>query len=78
VLSAKPWIANCWLPKDTPHGEVALDELPPAASSARLRHGHRSLETEMFNATPASLTAARSAIAETGTLILWPDAWNRA
>jgi len=27
----------------------------------------------MFHATPASLTAARSAIAETGTLILWPD-----
>jgi L-lactate dehydrogenase complex protein LldG len=31
-------------------------------------------KTEMFHATPASLTAARAAIAETGTLILWPDA----
>jgi len=28
----------------------------------------------MFTATPASLTTARAAIAETGTLILWPDA----
>ena len=28
----------------------------------------------MFTGTPASLTAARAAIAETGTLILWPDA----
>lgn len=26
----------------------------------------------MFNETPASFTAARGAIAETGTLILWP------
>jgi L-lactate dehydrogenase complex protein LldG len=28
----------------------------------------------MFTDTPAALTAARAAIAETGTLILWPDA----
>ena len=28
----------------------------------------------MFRDTPAGLTAARAAIAETGTLILWPDA----
>ena len=29
---------------------------------------------EMFHQTPASLTTARAAIAETGTLVLWPDA----
>ena len=28
----------------------------------------------MFHDIPASLTVARSAIAETGTLVLWPDA----
>jgi L-lactate dehydrogenase complex protein LldG len=28
----------------------------------------------MFHDIPASLTTARAAIAETGTLILWPDA----
>ena len=28
----------------------------------------------MFHQTPASLTGARAAIAETGTLVLWPDA----
>ena len=28
----------------------------------------------MFHATPAAFTRARGAIAETGTLILWPDA----
>lgn len=31
-------------------------------------------KAEMFHDIPASLTAARGAIAETGTLVLWPDA----
>lgn len=74
VLDARR-IERLLVAEGTPHGETALDELP--------RHGIEcstydmaieAWKTEMFTATPASLTAARAAIAETGTLILWPDA----
>ncbi|AXS80017.1 lactate utilization protein C [Dechloromonas sp. HYN0024] len=74
VLDAKG-IEKLLVADSTAHGEAALDELP--------RHGIEcqtydlaieAWKTEMFHATPASLTAARAAIAETGTLILWPDA----
>ncbi len=73
VLDARR-IERLLVAEGTPHGETALDELP--------RHGIEcstydmaieAWKTEMFTATPASLTAARAAIAETGTLILWPD-----
>ena len=59
----------------TPHGEQALDGLPPQGiECATYDMAIEAWKTEMFTATPASLTAARAAIAETGTLILWPDA----
>lgn len=59
----------------TPHGDSALDELPPRGVECSVYDmAIEAWKSEMFNATPASLTAARAAIAETGTLILWPDA----
>jgi len=59
----------------TPHGEAALDELPRQGIDCQTYDlAIEAWKSEMFNATPASLTAARAAIAETGTLILWPDA----
>ncbi len=59
----------------TPHGEQALDVLPrQGVECATYDMAIEAWKTEMFNATPASLTGARAAIAETGTLILWPDA----
>ena len=59
----------------TPHGESALDDLPRQGVECQIYDmAIEAWKTEMFNATPASLTAARAAIAETGTLILWPDA----
>jgi L-lactate dehydrogenase complex protein LldG len=58
----------------TPHGDSALDELPPRGIECSVYDmAIEAWKSEMFNATPASLTAARAAIAETGTLILWPD-----
>jgi len=59
----------------TPHGDTALDELPPRGIECSVYDmAIEAWKSEMFNDTPASLTAARGAIAETGTLILWPDA----
>ena len=58
----------------TAHGQRAMSELSP--SGIECKGYDRTIEDwkeEMFHYVPASLTTARSAIAETGTLILWPD-----
>ena len=58
----------------TMHGEALLDALPRRGfECSTYDMAIEAWKTEMFHATPASLTAARAAIAETGTLILWPD-----
>jgi L-lactate dehydrogenase complex protein LldG len=61
--------------ENTPHGEAALDTLPPQGVECRTYDlPIEAWKTEMFHDIPAGLTGARAAIAETGTLILWPDA----
>lgn len=61
--------------EETTHGSAVLDEFPRQGIDCQTYEmAIEAWKTEMFNATPASLTAARAAIAETGTLILWPDA----
>lgn len=74
VLRARD-IDRLLVAEGTPHGEAALDDLPRQGVECQVYDmAIEAWKTEMFNATPASLTAARAAIAETGTLILWPDA----
>jgi L-lactate dehydrogenase complex protein LldG len=64
------------LAPETPHGALAaaaLDVLPEGPS---LRHFDRPLEdwkAELFNGVDAAFTGTRAGIAETGTLIVWPD-----
>lgn len=73
VLKARG-IDRLLVAEGTPHGELALDELPPRGVECSLYDmAIEAWKSELFNATPASLTAARGAVAETGTLILWPD-----
>ena len=74
VLSAKQ-IAKLLVAPGTAHGARAIAELPPGEIECK-GYGHRieDWKEEMFHDIPASLTVARSAIAETGTLVLWPDA----
>ena len=73
VLAARQ-IDNLLIGRETPHGARALTELP---QSGMLCHCYdQAIERwkeAMFQLIPASLTGARGAIAETGTLILWPD-----
>ncbi len=74
VLSAKQ-IAKLLVAPGTAHGARVAAELPaldiacPAYDAAI-----ESWKPALFKDTPAGFTAARAAIAETGTLILWPDA----
>ncbi|MBS1188742.1 MAG: lactate utilization protein [Rhodocyclaceae bacterium] len=74
ILAAKS-IGNLLIAPDTAHGSAARDGL--ANSGIACLAYDRPIEAwkpELFHHVQASLTAARSAIAETGTLVLWPDA----
>lgn len=73
VLTAKG-LAELLVAPGTEHGQRALSQLP--LSGIACKGYDRAIEgwkEEMFLNTPATLTTARAAIAETGTLILWPD-----
>jgi L-lactate dehydrogenase complex protein LldG len=73
VLSAKG-CANLLLAPGTAHGARAAEALA-STGIACLAYDRPIAEwkAELFNDVHASLTGARGAIAETGTLILWPD-----
>ena len=59
----------------TPHGQRAASELPALGIDCPAYDAPiESWKEAMFHATPAAFTRARGAIAETGTLIVWPDA----
>ncbi|MDD2884269.1 MAG: lactate utilization protein [Dechloromonas sp.] len=74
VLKARG-IEKLLVAEGTPHGDAALDDLPPRGIDCSVYEmAIEAWQSELFDDTPASLTAARAAIAETGTLILWPDA----
>ena len=73
ILAAKK-LRNLLLAPATPHGQRAGDGL--AATGIECLSYEKPIEewkAELFHGVEASLTVARSAVAETGTLILWPD-----
>jgi L-lactate dehydrogenase complex protein LldG len=74
VLAAKE-INRLLVSPGTEHGQRAMSGLTESGIECR---GYEQVieqwKDEMFHQTPASLTTARAAIAETGTLVLWPDA----
>lgn len=73
ILAAKR-LLNLLLAPGTEHGRRARDEL--AGRGIECLAYERPIEEwkdDLFHGIEASLTCARSAIAETGTLILWPD-----
>ena len=74
VLSAKQ-IDQLLVAPGTPHGARAQAELPPLGIACPGYDAPiEGWKATLFNETPASFTAARGAIAETGTMIVWPDA----
>jgi L-lactate dehydrogenase complex protein LldG len=73
VLAARE-IKQLLVAPGTAHGARVINELPPGEIDCKpYDRAIESWKEEMFHYIPASLTAARGAIAETGTLILWPD-----
>ncbi|MBS1162101.1 MAG: hypothetical protein H6R15_4520 [Proteobacteria bacterium] len=73
VLSAKQ-IGKLLVAPGTAHGQRAQTELPAlGVACPAYEQPIESWKATLFHEMPASFTAARGAIAETGTLILWPD-----
>jgi L-lactate dehydrogenase complex protein LldG len=74
VLAAKQ-IGQLLVAPATEHGQRAMGCLTETGVECLAYEKNiEQWKTEMFHDIPASLTTARAAIAETGTLILWPDA----
>jgi len=80
-LAAAKGVRQLLIGTDTPHGaelEVRHRQRQASPSDAivlrRYTQPIESWRQELFDGVDASLTLARSAIAETGSLILWPDA----
>jgi L-lactate dehydrogenase complex protein LldG len=71
---AEKGIAKLLVAPGTPHGQRAQAELPAQGIACpAYDQPIEAWKETLFHDIPASLTAARAAIAETGTLILWPD-----
>lgn len=69
-------LKNILLPLKTGHGREAA-EVFQAAADIEIKAFAREIEhwkDEFFNKIDAGFTSARCAIAQTGTLLLWPDA----
>ena len=73
ILTTKR-LGNLLLAPATPHGQRARAGLTPTGIDClAYERPIEEWKPELFEGVQASLTGARSAIAETGTLILWPD-----
>lgn len=59
---------------DTPHGEALAASAPASLEIVRYDQAVEEWKHRLFDRVDASLTLARSAIAETGSLVLWPSA----
>lgn len=59
---------------DTPHGEALAASAPASLEIVRYEQAVEAWKHRLFDRVDASLTLARSAIAETGSLVLWPSA----
>jgi L-lactate dehydrogenase complex protein LldG len=59
---------------DTPHGELLAARSGGALQLRRYDGPVEGWREDLFDGIDAALTLARSAIADTGTLVLWPDA----
>lgn len=58
----------------TPHGEALAADAPASLEIVRYEQAIEAWKDRLFDRVDASLTLARGAIAETGSLVLWPSA----
>ncbi len=73
-IAAAKGLRNLLLGSDTPHGALLQARHAPNLQLLHYAESIDSWRDVLFDEVDASLTLARSAIAETGSLILWPEA----
>ena len=73
-IAASTGLHNLLIGADTPHGDKLEAMQPENLKLVRYDLPIESWRDQLFDEIDASLTLARSAIAETGSLILWPTA----
>ena len=73
-IAAAKGLRKLLLGSDTPHGALLAARAPRELQLLHYAESIDSWRDVLFDEVDAALTLARSAIAETGSLILWPDA----
>ena len=73
-IAGKKGLRNLLIGTDTAHGAKLEALHQNNLKLVRYEHAIENWREQLFDEIDASLTLARSAIAETGSLILWPDA----
>ena len=73
-IAADKGLRNLLIGTDTPHGAILEARHPESLQLVRYDLPIESWRDQLFDDMDASLTSAKSAIAETGSLILWPSA----
>lgn len=73
-IAAAKGLHNLLIGSDTPHGAALEARQPDNLQLVRYAQPIDAWRDALFDGIDAGLTLARSAIAETGSLILWPDA----
>lgn len=73
-LAAAKGLRRLLVGRDTPHGAALSARPQDAVQVVGYDRPAADWRTELFDGIDASLTLAKSAVADTGSLILWPDA----
>jgi L-lactate dehydrogenase complex protein LldG len=73
-IAAEKGLRNLLIGTDTPHGDTLQARQSEQLKLLRYDRSIDSWRDVLFDEVDAALTRARSAIAETGSLVLWPDA----
>jgi L-lactate dehydrogenase complex protein LldG len=71
-LLADKQLHSLLIGNNTPHGKALQSCAPPGLQVLRYEQPIATWQDQLFDGVDASLTLARSAIAETGSLVLWP------
>jgi L-lactate dehydrogenase complex protein LldG len=73
-IAAAKQVRRLLIGADTPHGAMLQARRPEGLQLQRYEEPIASWRDALFDDVDASLTQARSAIADTGSLVLWPSA----
>ena len=72
AIAASKGLRHVLIGSDTPHGDELASCAPDGLAIVRYDRPIEAWQDQLFDGVDASLTLARSAVAETGSLILWP------